>query len=99
MLTKKFFKTKDEAEVTFEFFKDGSDSVSLVGEFNGWKPLTMRYVKKDKVFRTRVRLPKNAEFHFRYLINQQEWDNDFAADAYYPNQFGSDNSIVNTFHV
>lgn len=96
MLTKKFFKTKDEAEITFEFYKDGLDSVSLVAEFNNWQPLDMKFVKKDKVFRTRVRLPKNSEFHFRYLVNQNEWENDFAADAYIPNTFGSDNSVVST---
>ena len=96
MLTKKFFKTKDEAEVTFEFFKVGSESVSLVAEFNDWQPLKMKYIKKDNVFRTRVRLPKNAEFHFRYLVNDLNWENDFAADAYMPNTYGSDNSVVTT---
>ncbi len=97
MLTKKFFKTKDEAEVTFEFFKDGSESVSLVAEFNDWQPLDMKYIKKDKVFRARVRLPKDAEYDFRYLVNQLNWENDFAADAYKANTFGSENSVVTTY--
>ena len=33
----------------------------------------------------------------RYLVDGQMWANDEAADAYAPNEFGSDNSIVNTF--
>lgn len=96
MLTKKFFKTKDEAEVTFEFFKDGSESVALIAEFNDWQPVAMKYVKKDNVFRARVRLPKDTEYHFRYLVNDTQWENDFAADAYIPNSFGTDNSVVST---
>lgn len=97
MLTKKFYKTKDEAEVTFEFSRDDVDSVSLVAEFNDWQPMEMTYSKKLKTFRTKVRLPKDGDFHFRYLLNDTEWENDSAADNYLPNEFGTDNSVVSTY--
>lgn len=97
MLTKKFYKTKDEAEVTFEYSCDDVDSVSLVAEFNDWEPLEMTYSKKLKVYRTKVRLPKDNDFHFRYLINDTEWVNDHEADKYLPNEFGTDNSVVSTY--
>ena len=96
MLKKKFFKTKKEAEVTFEFSRDDIKSVALAGEFNEWSPLTMKYVKKDKVFRTRVRLPKDSSFRFKYLLDNETWENDYQADAYVPNQFGTEDSVVNT---
>jgi 1,4-alpha-glucan branching enzyme len=96
MLTKKFFKSKQEAEVTFEFNVSQTDKVQLVAEFNNWQPLDMKYVKKDKVYRTKVRLPKDRKFHFRYLINDNVWENDHQADAYIANAFGSDNSVVDT---
>ncbi len=96
MLSKRFFKTKQEAEVTFEFAHPGAAKVALVAEFNDWKPMPMTFVKKDRVFRTKTRLPKDKRFHFRYLINDKDWENDYQADAYLPNGFGSDNSVVDT---
>ncbi|WP_448248160.1 isoamylase early set domain-containing protein [Thalassotalea agariperforans] len=98
MLTKKFYKTKGEAEVTFEFSRDNVSSVSLVAEFNDWQPMEMTYSKKLKVFRTKVRLPKDSDFHFRYLLDESEWENDAQADKYLPNAFGTENSVVST-HV
>lgn len=99
MLKKKYFKTKREAEVTFEFAAEGIKSVALAGEFNEWNPLTMRYVKKDKVFRTKVRLPNDSEFRFKYLLNNETWENDYKADAYVPNTFGTEDSVVVTKSV
>lgn len=98
MLTKKFYKTKGEAEVTFEFSRDNVSSVSLVAEFNDWQPMEMTYSKKLKVFRAKVRLPKDSDFHFRYLLDENEWENDAQADKYLPNAFGTENSVVST-HV
>ncbi|WP_462158287.1 isoamylase early set domain-containing protein [Pseudoalteromonas sp. GB56] len=97
MLKKRFFKTKEEAEVTFEYAHPDAQAVQLVAEFNEWQPVEMQYSKKDQTFRTKLRLPKDSEFHFRYLINDEQWDNDHKADAYVANGFGSDNSVVSTF--
>lgn len=96
MLTKKFFKTKDEVEVTFEFSREGVESVALAGDFNDWQPALMKLNKKAKVFKTKIRLPKNSQFNFRYLLNGNEWENDDQADSYSKNSFGTDNSVVTT---
>ncbi|WP_278405609.1 isoamylase early set domain-containing protein [Pseudoalteromonas ruthenica] len=98
MLKKRFFKTKNEAEVTFEYEHPHAARVALVAEFNQWQPLPMTCSKKGGIFRVKTRLPKNSEFHFRYLIDDQEWDNDHQADAYVANAYGTDNSVVST-HV
>tara|TARA_B110000238_G_C16005220_1_gene386335 strand:- start:338 stop:634 length:297 start_codon:yes stop_codon:yes gene_type:complete len=96
MLTKKYFKTKDEAEVTFEFNRSDVSSAVLVADFNNWQAVEMRFSKKTQSFKTKVRLPKGETFHFRYLLNNKEWENDYKADQYLPNGFGSDNSVVHT---
>ncbi|KZN48058.1 isoamylase early set domain-containing protein [Pseudoalteromonas luteoviolacea] len=96
MLTKRFFKTKDEAEITFEFSHPEASKVELVAEFNDWQPITMKFIKKDKRFRLKHRLPTEKKFHFRYLIDGKQWDNDHKADGYAANGFGSENSIVDT---
>ncbi|MBU2870688.1 isoamylase early set domain-containing protein [Colwellia sp. E2M01] len=96
MLTKKFFKTKDEAEVTFEFNRSDVTNAALVGDFNDWQAIDMKFNKKTKSFITKVRLPKGGTFHFRYLLNDSEWENDYKADQYLPNAFGTENSVVQT---
>lgn len=96
MLTKRFFKTKNETEVTFEFNSNVDDHVELIAEFNNWQPLAMQYSKKYKAFRTKVRLPKNSNYQFRYLVNKEVWQNDHQADKYLLNSFGTDNSVVST---
>jgi 1,4-alpha-glucan branching enzyme len=96
MLKKKYFKTKEECEVTFEVLAEAK-SVALMAESNGWEPVTMKQRKKDKVFFTKVRLPNEKQYEFRYLIDGASWENDEAADAYVPNEFGSENSVVRTF--
>ncbi len=95
MLKKRFFKTKEECEVTFELNDENAQEVKLVGEFSGWEPIAMKKLKKGP-FKTKVRLPKEGQFQFRYLVNGETWENDEAADAYWPNEHGTDNSVVFT---
>ncbi|MBE0371134.1 isoamylase early set domain-containing protein [Pseudoalteromonas sp. MMG013] len=96
MLTKRFFKTKDEAEVTFAFSHPEAKKVQLVAEFTDWEPVTMKFNKKERTFKSKYRLPTDKQFHFRYLIDGELWDNDHKADAYVTNSFGTQNSVVNT---
>ena len=95
MLKKKFLKTKGECEVTFELAVENANSVSLVGEFNSWQPVEMKQAKNGP-FKTKVRLPKDSQYQFRYLVDEQSWQNDDAADAYWTNEYGSNNSVVST---
>lgn len=96
MVKKKYFKTNDECEVTFEFDDSAAESVALVADYNGWEPVTMSKRKKDGVFYTKIRLPKESQAQYRFLVNGQEWANDPAADAYVPNEHGGENCVVYT---
>ncbi|MCP4417484.1 MAG: 1,4-alpha-glucan branching protein [Chloroflexi bacterium] len=95
MLKKKFFKTIDECEVTFEVTVEAANSVALVCEHNGWEPIQMKQAKKGP-FRTKIRLPKEGQFQFRYLVDGQQWHNDKTADAFWGNEHGSENSVIST---
>lgn len=95
MLKKKFFKTKDECEVTFEFAADNAEQVALFSDATNWEPVTMARTKEG-TFRTKLRLPKGGQYQFRYLVNNEVWQNDETADAYWRNEHGSDNSVVFT---
>lgn len=101
MLKKKFYKTK--CKVTFSIPEDivadvptQIDSVHIVGDFNDWKNSATPMNKKGKTFEATLDLPLAEEFQFRYLLNEQEWHNDWHADRYVPNPFGGDNSVVST---
>jgi len=96
MLKKKYFKTKDECEVTFELDSVDAESVALVTEANGWQPLEMTKRRKDGVYYAKMRLPNESKVQFRYLVDGASWVNDSAADAYAANEFGGENSVVIT---
>ena len=69
------------------------------GECHNCEPVPIKKVAKTKPFKYKTRLPKNAEFQFRYLVNDTVWVNDAEADQYVPNDFGADNCIVKTVEV
>lgn len=96
MLKKRFFKTLDECEVSFHLEPEDAQSVALVIESNDWTPIPMKQLKSGP-FKTSLRLPLDQQVQFRYLIDGAVWQNDERADAYVPNEFGEENSVVETF--
>lgn len=96
MLKKKYVKTKDEYEVTFEYPSEAQE-VALVCDANGWEPVAMK--KSKGTFTTKLRLPANGRYQYRYYVNNGEWANDDAADAYEPNEHGTVNSVVTTYNA
>ena len=97
MLSKRYFKTIDEVEVTFEIERPQADKAEWVAESTDWSPIEMKRANRGKgPWRLRVRLPKGRPVQFRYLFDEQVWENDEAADAYWPNEMGTDNSVVLT---
>ena len=49
--------------------------------------------RKDGTFAATVRLAP-GHYQFRYYVDAERWVNDWSADGYEPNGFGSDNSVV-----
>lgn len=97
MLKKRFFKTNDDCEVTFEFESDAATAVALVCEANDWQPVEMKKAKTNgSPFKTKLRLPKDEQFQYLYLVDGQNWVNDETADAQMPNEYGATNSVVST---
>lgn len=80
--------------VTFELSSDvASESVFVCGDFNGWThshPLDFQ----GDAFRATVRLRPGRSYRFRYFFDGGHWENDWAADAYVPNMFGGEDSVV-----
>ena len=95
MVSKRFFKKGSECEVTFRLKPEDATEVVVLTEANGWSPIPMQQLKTGE-FKARVKLPAGRQFQFRYLIDGRRWENDDAADAYVPNEHGSENCIVDT---
>jgi 1,4-alpha-glucan branching enzyme len=96
MLHKRYIKSKNEYEVTFEHAAPNANRVALVSEANHWQPIAMSRRRKDGVFYTKLRLPADGRYQFRYFVDDERWVNDDAADAYVPNEHGGENSVVST---
>jgi 1,4-alpha-glucan branching enzyme len=98
-LKKQYLKSKPVCKVTFKLSKEeakNADTVRLVGDFNDWD-LSATPMKKLKNgdFSSTVELPKDNAYQFRYLLDDKEWENDWAADQYVPSAISFDeNSVV-----
>ena len=96
MISKRYFKTKNEVEVTFQAPAWVEHTAEVVTEATGWQPVAMRRSDRGRgPFRAKIRIPKNATIQFRYRLDGR-WENDEAADDYWPNDFGSHNGVVRT---
>jgi len=95
MLKKRYFKTKKQCEVTFEFESDEAGRVELLCEENGWAPIEMKKTRKGP-FRAKKRFPLEGDFEFLYRVDENSWVNDDSADDFRPNGLGGRNSVVKT---
>ena len=91
-------KTREDGkvEVTFRMPPlDGVVELDLRGDFNGWGvegvPLSL---ETDGTWVATVVLDAGKAYRFRYYDNQGTWHNDWEADAYVPNDYGSDDCVV-----
>jgi len=66
-----------------------------VRDWNDWSAGT-DVMRRDAAggFSLTVDLQAGRIYRFRYLLDGERWDNDWAADAYVPNRFGGDDSVV-----
>lgn len=96
MLRKTYSKTGRFCKVTFEIPEEVSaQTASLCGEFNDWDPEAHPMQRrKDGRFTTTVSLEAGKAYRFKYMLDGQHWENDWAADGYVPNGFSSEDSLV-----
>ena len=98
-IKKQYLKSKPTCKVTFRVPKQAAPwakTVHLVGEFNNWDTTaTPMQGLKSGDFKTMLELQPNKAYQFRYLLDQQIWQNYSQADQYVPTPYGdSDNSVI-----
>jgi len=87
---------EDRASVTFTLDpRVGAQTAAVCGEWNDWSAdADVMGRDAEGGFSVTVDLKAGRAYRFRYLLDGQRWDNDWAADAYLPNSFGGDDSVV-----
>lgn len=102
MSIKKQYLKKDPkvCKVDFKIAKDvleNAETVKIVGDFNDWNTQTEPMKKfKNGAFTQTLRLNKDNEYQFRYLVNDTNWENEPEADKFVPNGINHDetNSVL-----
>ncbi|MGN1394700.1 MAG: hypothetical protein ACI4V7_11845 [Succinivibrionaceae bacterium] len=104
MSTIKNYDLKTKVKVTFEVSKEAArnaKNIYLLCSFNGWDPVKLTQ-KKDGSFSTVIDIDTKSvvgdviyQYRFRYEWEDgsENYDNDWNAESYIPNQFGSENSV------
>ena len=95
-MKKTYSKTGTSCRVTFDLPAEAeANSVALCGDFNEWDK-TSHVLKKRKKgnFSITISLDAGKEYRFRYWVDDERWENDWAADKYLPNDFGTEDSVV-----
>ncbi len=96
MLKKSYTKTGRSCRVTFQLPAEArAKTAALSGEFNEWDPRKHPMKRrKDGSFSVSLFLKPGKSYRFRYFLDGERWENDWEADAYLPNRFGTDDSVV-----
>ena len=74
----------------------GAKNVCIVGDFNNWNTRAnpMKRLENGD-YEISLKVEPRKEYHFRYLIDDSKWENDWNADKYVKSPLGdSDNSVV-----
>jgi len=99
MIKKRYAKDGTTCTVTFIIQAEQAhdvESAFVAGDFNNWSR-TATPMKKtaEGTFEANVKLDAGKEFHFRYLLGDDRWDNDWHADKYVQSVFrDAENSVV-----
>jgi 1,4-alpha-glucan branching enzyme len=81
--------------VTFRLPHAAADAkVCVVGEFNDWSETADPMEHDGEGFVAHISLAPGRTYRFRYLLDGVRWENDWEADAYVPNEFGGDDSVL-----
>jgi hypothetical protein len=100
MVTQSFVKSRNAYRLTFEVPPDELPegevrSLGVAGSFNDWNAAAapFKWLKKG-VYKATVELAEPGVYHYRFLLNDAQWLNDWHAEAYVRNEHGEDNCVI-----
>jgi 1,4-alpha-glucan branching enzyme len=74
----------------------GAEQVHLVGDFNGWDRTStpMCLDCAAACWQVTLALEAGGRYRFRYLVDGRDWLNDWHADDFAENPYGSYDSVI-----
>jgi 1,4-alpha-glucan branching enzyme len=95
-MKKTYAQSGKTCRVTFELPAEvEAETVALCGEFNNWDKDTHQLKRRKKGnFSLTITLEVGKSYRYRYWVDGDRWENDWNADDYIPNAFGSEDSVV-----
>jgi O-antigen/teichoic acid export membrane protein len=66
----------------------------VCGEWNGWSSDRDVMERSEDGFSLTIVLARGYTYRFRYLLDDDRWENDWNADMYVPNIYGSEDSVI-----
>lgn len=96
MAKKTYGKTAKSCKVTFELPPQvEAHTASVCGDFNDWDPDAHPMAKrKDGRFSLTMVLPANQAYRYRFLLDGERWENDWEAESYVHNSYGTEDSLI-----
>jgi 1,4-alpha-glucan branching enzyme len=93
---KTYGKTTKTCRVTFELPAEVSaQTASVCGDFNDWSPTDHPMVRrKDGRFSVTISLPVDQSYRYRFLLDGVRWENDWDAEMYVTNSYGTEDSLI-----
>jgi 1,4-alpha-glucan branching enzyme len=82
--------------VTFELPSEvGVQRAYLCGDFNDWDRTSHRMKRrKDGSFHLTISLKPGQQYRYRFFLDDERWENDWSAEAYLPNDYGGEDSVL-----
>lgn len=97
-IIKQYHDGQARCTVTFRIPREvagAARNAAVAGDFNNWEPARSPMVRLESGdFVISIELDSRREYRFRYLIDGTRWENDWYADKYLRNVFGSKDSVV-----
>ncbi len=91
MLKKQYLAGKSTCKVTFTLPIEAAPNakeVHILGDFNDWDPQNNALMQRDETeYFYELELATGRRYEFRYLIDNEKWENDWQADDYVPAPF------------
>lgn len=96
MPSKKYSKDHKTCRVTFVIPKEaGATSAHVCGDFNDWSRTANPMKRsKDGSFKLGLDLDSGRQYRYRFVLDGDRWENDWQADAYEANSYGSEDSLL-----
>lgn len=73
-----------------------AEEIALCGDFNNWSTSATKLKRaKSGVWSVTLQLQAGRSYRYRYLLDGMHWENDWTADGYVRNPYGTNDSVVN----